>query len=166
MNELIFHWLNQLAVLSPFGDRLIIFAADYLGYILILGAIIYFIFRGRRAALFVSASSFLAWLLAEVIKHFYFSPRPFLVLDNVRLLIQHGGNDSWPSGHATFFMALATALYLFNKKLGNLYLLGAVIISLARVVAGIHWPLDVLAGWVLAWLVVTGLKGWLPATRL
>ena len=166
MNTLIFRWFNGLAGLSPFGDRLIIFAADYLGYVLIATLVVYFIFYHRQSALFISAAGLISWLLAHLIKYFYASPRPFLVLTDLQPLIRHGGNDSFPSGHAAFFMALGSALYLSNKKLGQIYILGAVLISLARVAAGIHWPLDILAGWALAWLVVGLVKFSLPRARL
>lgn len=158
MNEPILRALNSLAG-SPGADRLIIFLAETLPWLLIIGAAVYAVWHWQqvnaaRQLAFVFLATISSWLLAQVIKYFYFSPRPFLVLSDLNQLIQHGANDSFPSGHATLFMALGTGLYLLNKKLGNLFIIAAVLISLARIAAGIHWPLDILAGWLLAWAVV------------
>ncbi|MEA1929608.1 MAG: phosphatase PAP2 family protein [Patescibacteria group bacterium] len=159
INELTFRWFNDLAGTLSWLDALIVFLANYLGWVLLailLAAIIWSwgrIFTLPMVA-WVAVTSLLAWVAAQVIKYLYFSPRPFLVLENVNQLIQHGANDSFPSGHTTLFMALGVSLYLINKKLGNVYIVGAVVIGLARVVAGVHWPLDILAGFILAWLIV------------
>jgi len=53
-------------------------------------------------------------------------------------------------------MALGTALFAYHKKLGAIYILGALAIGVARVVAGVHWPGDILAGWFLGAVI-----GWL-----
>ena len=53
---------------------------------------------------------------------------------------------SFPSGHATFFFAMATAIYLYNKKWGIWFFVGAILISIGRVIAGLHYPSDILGG--------------------
>jgi undecaprenyl-diphosphatase len=59
---------------------------------------------------------------------------------------------SFPSGHAAFFFALATTTAVFDRRLGILLLIGAALVSLARVAAGIHYPSDVLAGALIGFL--------------
>ena len=60
---------------------------------------------------------------------------------------------AFPSSHATVFAALGMAIYLRDKKAGRWFLAGAVVIGLARIVAGVHYPLDILAGFLLGGLV-------------
>lgn len=133
---------------------MVVFFADKFGLILLFG-LLYYLFthkdrkRGVRDVVVVLSAAVLAWLASVTIKYIIASPRPFLALPDVNQLIEFGGNDSFPSGHATFFSALATALYFYHKRLGVLYALGALIIGVSRVVAGIHWPVDILAGYVL-----------------
>jgi undecaprenyl-diphosphatase len=55
--------------------------------------------------------------------------------------------SSFPSDHAVLFFALATGMFLVNRKLGVLlYLHSFFIISLPRVFLGIHYPTDILGG--------------------
>ncbi|MBI2100287.1 MAG: phosphatase PAP2 family protein [Candidatus Vogelbacteria bacterium] len=136
VNEIIFRWFNGLAGRSPLSDTLIIFLAEYLGWILVIGLVIYF-FRRRGQILPVVAIASTSWLISRVIKYFYLHPRPF------------APDNSFPSGHGALFSALAFALYLYDRRWGNIYLVGAVLIGLARVAAGVHWPGDVLAGFIL-----------------
>ena len=93
----------------------------------------------------------------ELIRFFWERPRPF-VENNITPLIEHAASASFPSGHAAFFFALGAIVYFYNKKAGILFLLGAAILSSARVFAFLHWPSDILAGAVIgitsAFLVV------------
>ncbi|MGC8651416.1 MAG: phosphatase PAP2 family protein, partial [Minisyncoccia bacterium] len=60
---------------------------------------------------------------------------------------------SFPSGHATFFFALAAAVYLYNKKWGRGLFLAALIITLSRIIVGVHYPSDILGGMVIGMIV-------------
>lgn len=166
MNEALFHAFNGLSGGSPITDALIVFSAKWLPWFLVVG-LIFFIFIHRHkeartlAELFSSAklrmrelamilfSALFALVLAEAMKYFYASPRPFEILADINLLFSYGWGDSFPSGHATFFAALAAAVYSYHKKLGILYIIAALLIGLGRIMAGIHFPIDILAGFVL-----------------
>lgn len=67
---------------------------------------------------------------------------------------------SFPSGHAANNMAVATVLMLFYPRRGWIYLPVALAIGYARIYTGSHWPLDVVAGWLL------GLVGGWVAVRI
>ena len=166
MNETIFRFLNGFAAKWPWFDGVIIFSAKWLPWFLV-ASLIFFIFihrhekagtlseifssaklRMKEIAMILFSASF-ALVLAEAAKYFYSSPRPFEILANINLLFSHGGGDSFPSGHATFFAALAIAVYSYHKKLGIIYIIGALLIGLGRIMAGIHFPIDILAGYIL-----------------
>lgn len=70
--------------------------------------------------------------------------RPYLVVEGIKKFIEAGGY-SFPSGHASLAFILATVLSGFYKKGKNLYFLAA-LIALSRIVLGVHYPTDVLAG--------------------
>ena len=159
MNQTIFQYLNSFAGQSEWLDGAIVFSAETLGIILLLGLVI-FLFsheHGKRQGfnniVVILGAAFFAWGITEIINKVYPSPRPFLVLDDVNKLINHGGMDSFPSGHATFFSAIATAHYFYHKKIAIFYALGALIIGVARVAAGIHWPVDIVAGYIIGGVV-------------
>lgn len=174
MNETIFRFFNNFASQSETLDALIIFSAEHLGYILIAILIIIFFAGGGQSSrngvergltsrskksflardiIIIIFSAILAWLIAGAIKYSFPSPRPFLTLPDINLLFEHGAHDSFPSGHATFFSALATATYFYRRNLAYIFIIGALLIGVARITAGIHWPIDILAGYALGALV-------------
>ena len=97
-------------------------------------------------------------IFVTVIRFFYEHPRPFMVFDNVKQLINHDITSSFPSGHASFYFAFAAGVYLFNKKIGAAYLALAGLIGFARVVAGVHWPYDILGGAALGFATAVLIK--------
>lgn len=58
--------------------------------------------------------------LVEIIRLFYHRPRPFLALPQIHALFMDT-EWSFPSGHASFFFAMAMANYLYNKKWGVVF---------------------------------------------
>lgn len=161
MNEALFYYLNNLAGKSIFLDKTVIFFGTYLAYILAIATIFIFIKnRNLKFLLLVSLSVFLSRVVfAETIRFFYKVSRPFVNNPNVHQLIFHETSSSFPSGHATAFFALATAVYLFSyfddlleedrktyKKWGIVFFISSILMGIARIIAGVHWPLDILAG--------------------
>ncbi|MDP3734918.1 MAG: phosphatase PAP2 family protein [bacterium] len=194
MNTALFLLLHSFADRSAALDAFIVFVADYLAFIFFFALLAYEGWqwmKGRRARarelLRAIGIAGLAWIIAEAVKFFVASPRPFLVIEGIAPLIRHGGYDSFPSGHVTFFFALGVALFLsarrpffgktsgvereprtlqqragrretpdveeknglVNRLLGTLFMVAALLMGLARVAAGIHWPIDVLGGIIL-----------------
>ncbi len=152
MNESIFYFLNNLALKSETLDILIIFLADWLiWWVIFFAAVLFFLKKvSFKLVLKILMATLLAWLISKLIKHFYFSPRPFVLLADVKTLFTHGLNDSFPSGHTTFTFALATAISIFSSwRIGLLFFIGATLIGLSRITVGIHWPLDILGGMIL-----------------
>lgn len=157
INELI---VRNLAGFSTgfVGGGLVNFAAQYLIWVMFISYLLVLVWRPgpsrRQEFLFVLVSVLAAWVLGETIKYFYLSPRPFLLLDNFTPLLRYGGDESFPSTHAITSFAFAFAVYSYRRGLGNVYLLIALMISLARIAAGLHWPSDVIGGFILAGIIV------------
>lgn len=103
--------------------------------------------RGRLCALMLFLLVLVANnLLMDVLKDLFGRPRPFLALDDVRLLVGKGGSFSMPSSHAAnWFCALAVAWTYYRRSARVLFPL-AFLVAFSRVYNGVHYPADVLVG--------------------
>ncbi len=163
----IFQVINDLAGKNPFWDKIGIFLAEYLPYLIGLGVAVFGIYwliknKGWRILLQSAASLILGrGIITEAIRFLWHRPRPF-VDHAVNSLISHDATGSFPSGHAAFLFALAAAVY-FNKensfvakRLGWLFFVLGFLACAARVFVGVHYPSDILAG-----MAVGIFSGWL-----
>ena len=154
MDAQLFLLLNNLAGQSLFFDKVIVFLASYLAYILIALFLVLLLISqySRREKLQILLVAGIGTIIArfgivELIRFFYHRPRPFLDLSVNQLLASN--EWSFPSGHSAFFFALSTAVYLYNRKWGIGFFTATILMALSRVVAGIHYPSDILAGAVI-----------------
>jgi len=149
MDNLIFQQINSLALKNLYLDEVAIFCANFLGYILI-GILFILLIRNFKKYYKIITQAFISgifarFIIVEIIRFIWHRPRPFIA-EPVNLLLRHSSSASFPSGHATFFFALSTLIYLYDKKTGIFFLVVSFLISISRVFCGIHWPADILAG--------------------
>jgi undecaprenyl-diphosphatase len=156
-----FRAINDLAGNLTWLDWFMVFSAKWLGYLLIV-YVLWWLWKKRsdfkKNILLTIGSAVVARLIfVELIRYFIYSPRPFMILENVNQLFNHQMETSFPSGHASFFFALAVGSYFINKKTGIWLLVLAGLIGFARIFSGVHWPLDIVfgvfVGWAAAYLV-------------
>lgn len=150
MNQQFFNFIHQWADRNAILDGVGIFFSNYLIYFLVLGFIfLALVESGPRRRFYRFAEGILATLLArglmtEIIRHFYYHPRPFEFYGFNPLVPESGA--SFPSGHMTFLFALAMAVWYTNRKWGIIYFLLAAVVGIARVYVGVHWPYDIVGG--------------------
>jgi len=98
-------------------------------------------------------------IAAEVLKHGFHRVRPSELMPqfvHLPLPSLHDSRWSFPSGHATLAMAAAMAVvFSTHKRWAWLLVLGALLIGWARIYQGMHWPSDVVAGWIIG--IIAGL---------
>ena len=152
----VFNFFHSLSGKFWLIDWIWIFFAEYVPYFLVFAAA-YLIFqeRGRKRIYYFALMSLPVILsrgvITEIIRFFYKRERPFSSLD-FSPLVSADAFDSFPSGHAAFFFALALSVYFLNRKAGRWFFAFVCLMALARICAGIHWPLDVLFGAVIGLL--------------
>ncbi len=138
-------------------EVLVIFAAKYLIWIVAAIFVGYFFVarkRVKRKLLLLSVISLpLAYAAAWLAGKLYWDPLPF-VLSGATPLIAHVANNGFPSDHMVFAVALATLALLFNRRLGIFLWVLALLVGTARVAAGVHHSVDIVAGAAIAAVVV------------
>jgi undecaprenyl-diphosphatase len=167
----LFNLINGLAGKWAWLDYLGIYFAQYFEYFLWFCLILFLVISFRKywrmvLGAFVTAV-FTRFVLAEIIRWLWFRQRPFVSLNFIPLINQRATEASFPSGHASFYFALSTIVYYYNKKAGIFFYITSFLIALSRVFAGVHWPSDIFAGAVLgiftAWLFHKLFKKYFPA---
>ena len=121
----------------------------------------------KEYALRIFFSSVVAAIINIVIQLFVNKPRPETILVSAnRLVLKHLPTMSFPSDHAAVSMAFWVAVYYFivlfsQKKQKNtmqwwwiFFIIWSIIMSIARVAVGVHWPMDILIGWLVGILAV------------
>lgn len=106
----------------------------------------------QRLALQAMASFGLSSAAVSIINMFFYRPRPFADIAVTTLLYQPT-DSSFPSNSAAVLFGLAFAVWLGNRKAGKVFLLIAVVHSTARVIAGMHYPLDIVGGAAVGFLM-------------
>ena len=166
MNHEIFFFFYNMAHMSRLSDSLIFFLAAELPWITIISVGIFLLFHGRKnnvdeglsavikrrkEVFFVLFSGFISWLVAVILKMLLHVERPFNALPNIHPLFNPTDSTiySFPSEHAAFFTAIGLSVFFINKKAGSIFLFFALLICIARIMAGVHFPADILFGIIL-----------------
>ena len=136
-------WLDRFMwVTTQLGNTLAAFIAALLLYIL----------DYRRLAIEIIFGSLTLWLLVETIKMLSNRERPFIALDNTRIIGRREKGNSFPSGHtAQIFFLMTLIIHGFKLGMGEslaLYSVAA-LVGFTRIYIGAHYPRDVIAGIVL-----------------
>ena len=166
LNTRIFEFINNAAGYYHPLDFLFIAATSYITLV-ILGLAVgyYFIIylpwhqEGMaRIQAFQNAwkivwGIFLTYIAVSIIKLLVAFPRPFQTLKNLHVLISRPNGYSFPSGHAAITMALATSVYFYRKRLGELLFAFAFVVGMARIYVGVHYPLDVGVGFLIGYII-------------
>ncbi len=152
------HWT------SPLFDRWMPFVSHYHHFQgIVLAGVVFLTLLGRfRERCFLGLVG-LSLVVGDMgmtdgLKHLVNRPRPFSVLPGVRVVEE--GKISWsdpsqgprgksfPSGHAANNAALAyLATAFYGPRLAWVWL-WALLVGYSRIYLGVHYPSDVLAGWL------------------
>jgi membrane-associated phospholipid phosphatase len=114
--------------------------------------------RKPRLIWAVLIAAILFTLFGQGLKRIVDVPRPPQVLsaDTFHLIGPDWGQHSFPSGHAAMIFMLA-GVFVFTLSrnwLRWLLIAFASLIAISRVVVGVHWPIDILAGAAIGWVGV------------
>jgi len=173
MNNEIFFFFNNFIHQSDFIDSTIFFFAEYFIYFVIIFAFVlvcycykpFFFLHPIREFLnkwkefiLLAISVVSAWGLAKILKILIHTPRPFDIFTGLQTLFIEPGY-AFPSGHTAVSSAVGFVLFFTYKKVGlpawvsYLFIFSSLLIGVARVASGVHFPVDILGGFVLGAIV-------------
>jgi undecaprenyl-diphosphatase len=89
----------------------------------------------------------------------YYDPRPF-VAGHIHPLFAHAADNGFPSDHAALTMFLAVCVLFCSRPWGTVLTINALLVGTARVLAHVHSPLDIAAGYLIG-AAAAALASWL-----
>lgn len=142
-------WLLSAARwLTHLGDPTVVTA------LAVLGAVVLFFVHRRRAAAYLLLARLVAVIVAYALKESVRRARPVLPHP-----VAHASGFSFPSGHAlgsaALYASLAVAVGARAPWLARfaLAVVPPLVVAATRVLLGVHFPSDVVAGLFLGWAV-------------
>jgi undecaprenyl-diphosphatase len=134
-------------------DELIIIGAQYLYLVVLVSAGVVWLTRPRRGrqvlALMGVVSGVVCLGLIKLAGGLYFDPRPFAVRHLVPL-VPHPPDNGFPSDHTALTMVVSLSVLTVSRRWGLVLIALSLVVGTARVAAGLHSPLDIAAGVVIA----------------
>ncbi|MGB9781214.1 phosphatase PAP2 family protein [Caldanaerobacter sp.] len=88
-------------------------------------------------------------LFVQFLKKKYSRLRPYMVFRDTNTFRQLLRDYSFPSGHATASFSLAMTFSMFFPNLAIIFIPVAVLVGLSRIYMGLHYPSDVLMGFLI-----------------
>ena len=106
--------------------------------------------RWKLATVSACTAAGLGLLVNQAIGHIWFRERPYAAHPaHADLFASASGDPSFPSDHATAAFAIAFAVLFISPRVGSVLLAAAMAIGVSRILVGLHYPTDVLAGAVI-----------------
>ena len=150
LDSILFAWLNGFAGRSLQLDRFFAYSAEYVIFAIVAGVLFFLLKKTAREKILVLTAfcgavvgRFVFVLLLRLLE---FRARPF-VNGGVHQLLPHDPAEaSFPSGHTTVMFAIAFAVFAYDRGWGTIFLLVSLWSAVARIVSGVHFPLDIAGG--------------------
>ena len=139
------YFFNSLALfISYFG---LIFTG-------LLIAMILYIFggkKGKKVAILLIVTILITFLITQLLKLLIMRPRPYTQLTTL-IVCAVESDYSFPSGHTSMSAAIS---YILGKKYNcfKFTIIMPILVGLSRMYLGVHYPSDVICGFVLGILV-------------
>src|SRR3989338_3639957 len=132
MNEQIIKFLASILIWFMFGGLIILWIKDNE-------------LKGKKAVRAFLAL-FLVWGLTELIKFIFPTIRPFELYNTSALTLTTPFDGAFPSAHSALAFSIATSVQKHNRILGIIFFVAALLVAAGRMLANVHYLLDVAVG--------------------
>ncbi len=153
IDDCVFSFFNMRGRRPRWLDRTMLIMTEFGNGVVTLGivAVFYFAVNHILAYKFVLGTLTL-WTVVETMKVLISRSRPYISLDDVRIVGLPAKGKSFPSGHtsqAFYTVTLLTQYFHINFALTLTLYVFALLVGVTRMYMGMHYPRDVLAGAIL-----------------
>ncbi|WP_042439463.1 phosphatase PAP2 family protein [Clostridium amazonitimonense] len=159
MNSYVFYAINNLANHNKVLDKIMIGFSKYGPYVsmaFLLAIFVIGIYKKKRFPVQCATETLiitvLSMILSFILGKVFYVDRPF-VNNKVNLLIDHKSNASFPSNHAMGTMSIAVGLFSYDNLIGIFLTALSIMVGIARIYVGNHYPLDVIGGYILVFII-------------
>ena len=131
------------------SNLLITFLASFLIWFMFAGLLVLWLIKKNiktQHVIHAVLVSFIAFGISQIIKLFFPSLRPFQITGEMPLTLTMPYDPAFPSSHSSAAFALAISVQRYDKKIGLLFVLSAVMVSLGRVFGNVHYYTDIFGG--------------------
>ena len=169
-NQALFLLINAGPDPSPVALYGAIFLAKGLVYLfplLLLSMWLWGLSYHRELVVRAVLAIIVGFLLSALLRWLWPHPRPFVVGIGYTHLV-HAPTASLPSNHTVFCFSIAFALWwqVARKRVGWVLMGLGLLVGWARVYLGVHFPLDIIGGVLVAWVTVWAVNRLLRVNRL
>lgn len=137
-------------------DVIVEFFATFLIWILYAGLVVLWFIDGKikkEQVLHALVAGGIAWLIAFTIKRIFPTLRPYMINGRETDVVIPPSDGAFPSSHTALAFSLASTIFMHDKKIGFWYLAAALLVGTARVLANVHYPVDILGGAIIGTLI-------------
>jgi undecaprenyl-diphosphatase len=137
-------------------DLIVLFLATFFLWFLFLGLGVLWVIDGRikkEQVIHALFACLFAWVIAYLIKEFFPTLRPYVLNGNDVGVLIPPTDGAFPSQHTVLAFAVAVTVFMHDRKVGWFFLFSALLIGGARVIANVHYPVDIIGGAFLGTIV-------------
>lgn len=118
--------------------------------------IVYLLFRQDHRIYRALLTPAISFVLLSVFRSYMNAPRPYEKLDIIPIIDKDTAGNSFPSRHVFSTFVIAATIYHVFPGIGLILMFVGLILATMRVLGGVHFPRDVIAGALIgilsAWL--------------
>jgi membrane-associated phospholipid phosphatase len=163
----VFMLLNARGKRSAWLDWLMLAFTQLGNFIFaVLVTVVLYLSGNRTLAYELILGTMILGLIVQTMKILIHRTRPYIKLQNIRIIGSRASGQSFPSGHTSqaFFLATLLSHYIGAGVYTGAFFMIAALVGVTRIYVGMHYPRDVLGGAMVG--TVWGLVGVIINSRL